>query len=283
MPIVTSKALLADARENQYAVGAFNVFNMESAKAVIAAAEQEKSPVLLQVWSGLDAFVGLDVLAAIVRCEAAKASVPVVLHLDHGMNVEQIVKAIQHRFTSVMIDGSSLPLADNIAMTRSVVAIAHAAGLPVEGEIGHVGGEEGAEEASDDIVETDLEEAVKFYERTGVDTLAVSIGTSHGQYKQAPKLNIDLLRQVAARIPIPLVLHGSSYTPEEMIREAIKHGIAKINVDTELRNTVIATMTQQIKQGLEAQFVSQLTSGGYERMTEKVREKMRLFGSSGRA
>ena len=283
MPIFTSKALLADARENKYAVGAFNVFNMESAKAVIAAAEQEKSPVLLQVWSGLDAFVGLDVLAAIVRCEADKASVPVVLHLDHGMNMEQIVKAVQHRFTSVMIDGSSLALADNIAITRSIVAVAHAAGLPVEGEIGHVGGEEGAEEASDDIVETDLAEAVEFYERTGVDTLAVSIGTSHGQYKQAPKLNIELLRQVAARVPIPLVLHGSSYTPEEMIREAIKHGIAKINVDTELRNTVIATMTQQIKQGLEAQFVSQLTSGGYEQMTEKVREKMRLFGSSGRA
>ena len=284
MPLVSSKQMLQAAREQHYAVGAFNVFNMESVKAVIAAAEKERSPVLIQVWSGLDAFVGLDVLAAIVRCEAEKASVPVALHLDHGMSAEHAAKGIKYGFTSIMIDGSSLPLEQNIAVTRQVVRIAHAVGIPVEGEIGHVGGEEGGDsQNTDDMVETDVEEAVTFFERSGVDSLAGSIGTSHGKYKREPILNIGLLQQIARRIPIPLVLHGSSYTPDDMIRDAIRYGIAKINVATELNDAVIDKTTSDIKQGLRAKYASELTSGAYALMTEKVMRKMRLFGSSGRA
>jgi len=283
LPLVTSKEVLVEARKNGYAVGAFNVFNLESVQAVIAAAEAERSPAILQVWSGLDAFVGLDVLAAIVRCEAEKASVPIVLHLDHGMSVEHAAKAIRSGFTSIMIDGSSHPLQDNIAVTKEVVRIAHAVGIPVEGEIGHVGGEEGGDGNADDLVETDQEEALRFYEATGVDLLAVSIGTSHGKYRRAPVLNIGLLAEIARRIPVPLVLHGSSYTPDEMIRDAIRNGIAKINVDTELRDAVIARTTRDILQGATFRFVNELTSGGYSEMTEKIREKMRLFGSSGKA
>lgn len=284
MPLVSSKPLLQKAREQGYAVGAFNVFNMESVKAVIAAAERERSPVLIQVWSGLDGFVGLDVLAAIVRCEAKKASVPVALHLDHGMSPEHAAKGIRCGFTSLMIDGSSLPLEDNIALTRQVVRIAHAVGIPVEGEIGHVGGEEGGESGeTDDMVETDVREAVEFFERSGVDSLAVSIGTSHGRYKHEPSLNIGLLAQIAERVPVPLVLHGSSYTPEPMIREAIRHGIAKINVATELNDAVIDKTTSDIRQGLQAAYASELTASAYALMTEKVTQKMRLFGSSGRA
>ncbi|KIL38623.1 hypothetical protein SD70_25380 [Gordoniibacillus kamchatkensis] len=284
MPLVSSKDVLQQARAEGYAVGAFNVFNMESVKAVIAAAERERSPVLIQVWSGLDSFVGLDVLAAIVRCEAEKASVPVVLHLDHGMNAEHAAKGIKNGFTSIMIDGSSLPLEENISVTKEVARIAHAVGIPVEGEIGHVGGEEGGDhQEADDMVETSVEEAVAFYERSGVDTLAVSIGTSHGKYKQEPKLNIGLLRDIAARIPIPLVLHGSSYTPDEMIREVIRYGIAKINVATEMNDAVIAQTTKDITQGLQAKYASDLTYGAYALMADKVGQKMRLFGSSGKA
>ncbi|GGD77928.1 class II fructose-bisphosphate aldolase [Paenibacillus nasutitermitis] len=284
MPLVTSKEVLSKAREQGYAVGAFNVFNLESVKAVIAAAEKENAPVMIQVWSGLDTYVGLDVLGAIVQCEAKKAKVPVVLHLDHGMSPEHAAIGIRNGFTSVMIDGSSLPLEDNIAITRDVVRIAHAVGLPVEGEIGHVGGEEGGDNADvDDMIETSIEDAVEFYQRSGVDSLAVSIGTSHGKYNHEPRLNIALLSEIAKQIPIPLVLHGSSYTPEDMIREAIGQGIAKINVATEMSDAIIERTTQAIQQGLQAKYVNDLTYGAYALMTEKIIHKMRLFGSSGKA
>lgn len=284
MPLVTSKEVLRKARQEGYAVGAFNVFNLESVKAVIAAAERERAPVIVQVWSGLDPFVGLDVLGAIVRCEANKATVPVVLHLDHGMNAGHAAIGLRSGFTSVMIDGSSLPLEQNIAVTREVVAIAHAVGIPVEGEIGHVGGEEGGDaESADDMIETSLDDAVAFYEQSGVDSLAVSIGTSHGKYSHEPELNIGLLEQIAGRIPAPLVLHGSSYTPEAMIREAIGHGIAKINVATEMSDAIIEKTTRDITQGLQAKYVNDLTYGAYALMTDKVVHKMRLFGSSGKA
>lgn len=284
MPLVTSREVLKKAREQGYAVGAFNIFNLESVKAVIAAAEKEQSPVMIQVWSGLDPFVGLDVLSAIVRCEAQKATVPVVLHLDHGMNTEHAAIGIRNGFTSMMIDGSSLPLADNISITQDVVRIAHAVGIPVEGEIGHVGGEEGGDpQDTDDMVETSVDDAIAFYEKSGVDSLAVSIGTSHGKYNHEPKLNIALLREIASHIPIPLVLHGSSYTPEDMIKEAIAHGIAKINVATEMSDAIIERTTKDIQQGLQAKYVNDLTYSAYALMEDKVIHKMRLFGSSGKA
>lgn len=283
MPLVTSKEVLIPARERGYAVGAFNAFNLESVQAIIRAAEAERSPALIQIWSGLDAFIGIDVLAAIVKCEAQKATVPIVLHLDHGMSVEHSVKAVQYGFTSAMIDGSSLPLEENIAITKEVIRICHVAGIPVEGEIGHVGGEEGGDNNKDDMIETDVEEAVQFYQATGVDTLAVSIGTSHGKYTQTPQLNLDLLRRISEQISIPLVLHGSSYTPEYMIQEAISYGIAKINVATELNDIVIERITTDIQAGLKANFVSDINDGGYSAMEEVVRHKMRLFGSSGQA
>jgi len=281
--LVSSKEVLATARARGYAVGAFNVFNLESVQTVIAAAEQERSPVLIQVWSGLDAFIGMDVLAAIVKCEAQKATVPVVLHLDHGMSVEHVTKAVRYGFTSAMIDGSALSLEQNVAITQEVVRIAHAVGIPVEGEIGHVGGEEGGDGSADDMVETDVEEAVQFYERTQVDSLAVSIGTSHGKYTFEPNLNIELLERIASRIAAPLVLHGSSYTPEDMIRAAVRHGIAKINVQTEMTDALIQRTLGDIKQGLQAKYASDLTYGAYQLMKEKVQQKMQLFGSSGQA
>lgn len=283
MPLVRSKDLLIHARQNRYAVGAFNVFNMESVKAIIQAAESEKSPAIIQVWSGLDAFIGLDVLGSIVKCEAEKSSVPIVLHLDHGLEVKHIVRALRFQYTSVMIDGSSLPLEQNIVLTKRIIQMARAVGIPVEAEIGHVGGEEGGSEKPGELVETDLSEAVAFYEETGVDSLAVSIGTSHGKYTNTPHLNLTLLAELYRRIPVPFVLHGSSYTPEEMIAEAIHLGIAKINVATELNDAIIEKITNDILGGFKSTYVSELTYGGYARMEEIVRHKMRLFQSSGMA
>lgn len=282
MALVSSKELLLNARKNGYAVGSFNIFNMESAKAIVAAAEEENAPVMLQVWSGFEAFVGLDVLGAIAICEAKRARVPVAVHLDHGATLSQVGKAVQSGFTSVMLDGSALPLEENIALTKCVVDFCKGIDVPVEGEIGHVGGSEGGEH-KDAIVYTDPDEALQFYQSTGVDFIAVSIGTFHGVYDDIPKLDIPLLERIAAKVPAPLVLHGSSYTPEDMLVSAVKHGISKINVATEISDAMVKAALDHTKTLAEVQYASQLTDVPYRTMTELVRQKIRLFGSSGKA
>lgn len=282
MALVSSKEILTAARRGGYAVGSFNVFNMESAKAIIAGAEAEHAPVMLQVWGGLDSFIGLDVLGAIALCEAKKASVPVSVHLDHGESLSIVGKAIHWGFNSVMIDGSAKSLEENIALTSAVVEFAHGANIPVEGEIGHVGGEE-SEEYSDENIYTDPDEALYFYEKTGLDFLAVSIGTSHGRYSHRPVLNIELLKRIASKVEGPLVLHGSSYTPDDMLAEAVKNGISKINVATEMAEQVIKGTMELAKGNIVPKYVNELTDGPYMKMTELARHKIKLFGGTGKA
>lgn len=282
MALVSTKQMLEDARKGGYAVGAFNIFSLESAKAIIAAAEAERAPVILQIWSGFDAFIGLDVLGAIAICEAKRANVSVAVHLDHGLALSQIGQSVAAGFTSVMLDGSALELEGNIAVSKTVVEFCKAIHIPVEGEIGHVGGSEGGE-GGDPIVFTDPDEAKYFYEASGVDSVAVSIGTFHGTYENPPQLDIGLLKRIAAKVSAPLVLHGSSFTPDDMIRDAVSNGISKINVATELGNQLIAASLEHVSGLKSAKYANELTDIPYGKVTELVRSKIRLFGSGGKA
>ncbi len=281
MPLVSTKEMLKKARREGYAVGAFNFFNLESAKAIIAAAEAEQAPVILQVWSGFEKFIGIDVLGAIGICEAKKAKVPVAVHLDHGESLGDIGKSIIAGLTSVMFDGSALIFNENVAITKNVVDFCKGTGISVEGEIGHVGGSEDGNQ-DDAIIYTDPEEARRFYELTGVDSLAVSIGTMHGKYQNKPTLDLKRLEAIATEVPIPLVLHGSSYTPEFMLAESVKYGIAKINVATELNDMVIKSMINYSCEFKNAKYSNEITDKAYEDVTLLVRYKIRLFGGNGR-
>lgn len=227
------KALLVGARSKGYGVGAFTVWDMESVQAVVGAAESLGLPVIAQVGPWEADFAGMELLADIVKHVALRASVPVALHLDHGESFERAMKAIHCGFTSVMIDVSHLPFGENAALTREVARCAHAAGVSTEGEIGMVGGGIHAEHSGEQPPMTDPEEAARFVAETGVDALAVAIGNAHGFYKKAPRLDFQRLTKIAEKVPVPLVLHGGTGIPHEAIREAIKRGIAKINICTE--------------------------------------------------
>lgn len=282
MPLVSSLELLHNARKDGYAVGSFNLFNLESAKAIVAAAEAEQAPVMLQIWSGFDQSPGLDTLGAIAICTARRAKVPVAVHLDHGATLAQVGTCIRSGYTSIMLDGSALPLAENIAVTKQVVEVCAGPGIPVEGEIGHVGGAENGS-GRDAIVYTDPDEAEVFWRESGADFVAVSIGTFHGAYEDAPRLDIGLLDTLAARIEAPLVLHGSSYTPDGQLAEAVRHGICKVNVATELSDTVIRATLSHVPTLGAVRYANELTDVPYTSMSELVRQKIRLFGGSGKA
>ena len=235
MALVTSEKMLADAQKGNYAVGAFNVENMEMVKAVLAAAEELHAPVMLQTTPSTVKYGTMETFAAIVAAEAKKVSVPVCLHLDHAKDFDEIKAAIDAGFSSVMFDGSALPFKENIAKTKMVVAYAHAHGASVEGELGTIGGtEEGICVSEDDKKYTRPQDAAIFVKETNVDALAIAIGTNHGQYQSKTEVNIPLLKKIHAAVDIPLVLHGGTGVKEEDYQELIDNGIRKFNVGTEL-------------------------------------------------
>jgi len=213
----------------------FDFVNLETAKAIIAGAEELRAPVILMVTEGGVKYAGLDYIAAIGKVAAENAQVPVALHLDHCTNFELIVQAIKAGFTSVMIDASHLPFAENRQLTKEVVRVAHAAGVSVEAELGRIGGkEDNIQVKAADAFMTDPVAAVEFVAATNVDCLAVAIGTSHGIYKGEPNLNLALLQELKSVLAIPLVLHGGSGLPTTMVKKAVEIGIRKFNVWTEL-------------------------------------------------
>ena len=233
MPLVNMQEMLLSARKAHRAIGAFNVANYETALAVFKAAEAEKSPVIVQLYMRLfDTGKARD-LAPTLRGLAERATVPVALHLDHGSTVKQAYDALAWGYTSVMYDGSRSPYDENVKWTKHVADYAHALGATCEGEIGHVA-------MGDGTALTDVAEAAAFGKETGVDALAVSIGTAHGYYKAAPKLDIPRCAAIAGALPdVPLVLHGGSGTPLADVRRAIESGIAKVNIATEFLDTYI--------------------------------------------
>ena len=246
MPLVTSKKMLLDAQKGGYAVGAFNVENMEMVKAVIAAAEELNAPVILQTTPSTVKYGSLETYAAIVAAEAKKATVPVCLHLDHGNSYELAMAAIEAGYSSVMIDGSHESLENNIAITKKVVEDAEKKEIPVEAELGKVGGKEDDLEAEADM-NTDPIEAKQFVDRTRVSSLAIAIGTAHGFYAGTPVLDKERVSEIKALVSVPLVLHGASGLSNEEIKECVNRGMCKVNFATELR----VVYTDAVKRVLE--------------------------------
>ncbi|MCR4399380.1 MAG: class II fructose-1,6-bisphosphate aldolase [Syntrophomonadaceae bacterium] len=283
MPLVSVKQLLDEAERGGYAVGAFNANNMEIVQAIIDAAVEERAPVIMQASQGAIKYAGLPFITGMVRIAAERADVPVALHLDHGTSFEQVIQCICSGFTSVMYDGSQLPLEDNIAVTCKVLEVARTVGVSVEAELGKIGGTE--DDISVDAREalfTDPDEAAYFVRRTGVDSLAVAIGTAHGQYKGEPRLDFDRLERIRQLVKIPIVLHGSSGVPDEAITRAIALGVRKVNIDTNIREAFVGAMRTELAKNAREIDPRRILGPAREAATALIREKIRLFGSSGR-
>ena len=279
--LVTLNEVLRDAQKNHYAVGLFNTVNLEMAKGVLAAAQQANSPVIIGTAEVLTPFASLEELAPMLIPLAKKASVPVVLHFDHGLSPEMIYKAIDLGFTSIMYDCSTKSYEDNLRDVAAMVKYAHARGVTVEGELGHVGANESSAEghgAGDHSVYTDPKQAKHFADSTGVDALAVAIGNAHGAYKSAPKLQFDLLREIAQTVSVPLVLHGGSGLTDDDFRRAIAEGIAKVNIFTDINNAQAQAAHDLFKTGIG---MTDLMPYMTESVKKGALEKMSLFGSVG--
>lgn len=274
--------MLLDAQKGGYAVGAFNVENMEMVKAVIAAAEELQAPVMLQTTPSTVKYGTLDTFLGIVAAEAKKASVPVALHLDHGNSYELAVQAIYAGYTSVMIDGSHETFEDNIALTKKVVAVANACGIPVEAELGKVGGKEDDLEAEADT-NTIPAEAKEFVERTGVDSLAVAIGTAHGFYEKEPVLDKKRVSEIKELVSVPLVLHGASGLSDEDVKECVERGMCKVNFATELRVAYTDAMKALLEKDPKTFDPKKFGVVGMEAVKELVKSRMVVCGCDQKA
>lgn len=309
MSLANSREILEKARKGGYAVGAFNTSNLEVTQAIIETAVEKRSPVIVSTSPSALAYAGIRHISNIVRGLAEEASVPVALHLDHGLDFETVVRCIRHGWTSVMIDASKEPFARNVELTKKVVEVAHIVGVSVEAELGRLVGIEDQVVVSErEASLTDPEQAASFVAETGCDVLAVAVGTSHGAYKfkGEPKLDFRRLREIAKVVPIPLALHGASGVnkelvdkairygageklasaagvPDDAIREAIMSGIQKINIDTDLRLAFVATLREALATKPDEIDVRKLLQPGREAMKTVIAHKMELFGSAGRA
>lgn len=307
MPLATNKEIQEEARKGAFAVGAFNTSNIEITQAILEAAEEEKSPVIVATSQSAIEYAGIEVLSSIVRAMAAGVPVPVSLHLDHGTDFDVVMRCIRNGWTSVMFDGSHQPFEKNVSATKEIARIAHAAGLSVEAELGRlVGVEDQISVSETEAVLTDPDEAVRFVDETGCDALAVAIGTSHGAYKfkGEPKLDFERLEKISHKVHAPLVLHGASSVipeilekagrygaklpgakgvPQEDIQKAVSIGITKVNIDTDLRLAFTAAVREFLSEKPEVFDPRKILGAGREAMKEVVKRKMKLLGSSGRA
>lgn len=284
MPFVDGKTLLTHAYENKYGVGAFSAHNAETILAILEAAEEKQAPVMIQIGQKVIQTLGLQPMKDMVDSFAKDFTVPVCIHLDHSRQYEQTMAAIQSGFQSVMFDGSGYSFEENTRITKQVVNAARALGIGSEGEIGKIGGTEDDITVDEkDALITTTEEAVDFVNETDVDYLAVSIGTAHGIYKQTPNLRFERLKEISEAVARPIVLHGGSDVPDEQVQEAIKLGISKINVDTELRQAYTQGLQDYLASNPEDIVLANSLGAGRERMKEKVKEKIDVFGSAGRS
>ncbi len=277
--LVNLTEILTDAKKNHYAVGLFNTTDSDMLEAAISAAEEMRSPIIIGTAEVLLPYGELKLIAPSIRAAAERAKVPVVMHYDHGLTFERCMEALKLGFSSVMFDGSAGDYAKNVAETAEVVKIAHAFGASVEGEIGHVGDASAGDDSATDMY-TRVDEAEKYLADTGVDALAVSIGTAHGAYKSKPKLDFNRLSELSEALPVPLVLHGGSGLSDDDFRTSIARGIAKVNIFTDLclagRGAMLA--------GLDAgEDYLTIRNRKVDAIKEAVKTKIALFGSSGKA
>ena len=305
MTLVTGDKVLRAAQKGKYAVGAFNVNNLEILQAIVAAAEKLRSPIILQTSEGAIAYAGLHNLRLLIAEAAKHASVPIVLHLDHGRDLKLVKQCIDIGYTSIMYDGSHLPFAENVANTAKVVEWAREKGASVEAELGTIGGAED-KVSSRQILLTDPTAAVQFVKQTNCDSLAIAIGTSHGAYKFAGEAKLDLgrLQVIRELVKIPLVLHGASSVPswlvdkvqkfggklagtegvpEDQLTRAIGFGICKINTDTDLRLAFVAGMREFLITHPDDVDPRHIFTAGKEELQHVVEHRIQLFGSAGKA
>lgn len=281
--LVPMKQLLAAAERDGYAVGSFDIVNLETCRAVLEKAVELRAPVIIAIPEHFGALCGFDELVAGVNRLAAPLAIPVATLLDHGRTYDSCLRALRAGMTSVMLDCSTLPLAENIAEVREVVKAAHALGVSVEAEVGHVGrGFVAAEEAQDHGVYTDLAEALELARATEVDALAVAVGTAHGLYRGEPRIEFELLDRLVKAVPVPLVLHGGSSTGDERLREAVERGIRKVNIFTDMSVQAVANMRQTLAEDEHAT-VLKLFGVARQAFADVAGHYMRLFGSVGRA
>lgn len=283
MALVTTKQLLLDAQKGGYAVGAFNVENMEMVQAVVAAAEELRSPVIMQTTPSTVKYANLNYFYDNVKVAAQESSVPVVIHLDHGNSFELAMQAYRTGYTSIMIDGSHEGFEDNIALTSAVVKACHPGEVPIEAELGKVGGKEDDLDGGEGDPYTNPQEAAEFVERTGIDSLAVAIGTAHGVYKGVPKLDFSRLSEIRKAVSIPLVLHGTSGVPDEDVAECIKRGICKVNYATDLRIAFTKGINQVLKENPDTIDPKKYNAKGREEVRKYVMHKMKICQSIAKA
>ncbi len=304
--LVTNKDLMVPARKNGYAIPALNVQNLESLKAVAEAAQEEKSPVILAISPSVIKYSGMPYIVGLAKTATSVSSVPMSIHLDHGEDFETAAKCIEAGFTSIMIDGSFLKYEENVAVTKKVVAIAKPKGVSIEAELGKLAGVEERSVEEKEAILTDPDNARDFVERTGVDALAVAIGTSHGAYKfkSESRLDIERLEKISQKVSVPLVLHGASSVPQSLIeratkygaeltnakgipegeiRKAISLGIAKVNVDTDLRLAFTGSVREVLATSPKEFDPRKILGPAREAMKQVAKSKMQLFGSSGKA
>ncbi|WP_028609473.1 class II fructose-1,6-bisphosphate aldolase [Paenibacillus harenae] len=284
MPLVSMNEFLPKAKANKFAVGQFNMNNLEFAQATVEAAMEENSPFIYGVSEGALKYMGIEFTVAMAEAAAKKSGLPIALHLDHGSSFEVAMKCIRAGFSSVMFDGSHYGLEENIALTKEVVKAARAMGVSVEGELGTIGGVEddlSVDEADATMAKPD--EAIRFYEETGVDCLAIAVGTAHGMYKGEPKIHYDIIQKVADAIPVPVVLHGGSGVPDEAIRLSIQAGVGKINVNTENQVACTNAIREVLAANGEVFDPRKYLTPARNAMKAVIQEKIRLFGSNNQA
>lgn len=318
MAIVTLKEMLNHAEKNKYGVGMFDVHNLEMVNAAILAAEQERSPIILALAEvHAPTYREIDDISNIMVHAAKRAKVPVAVHFDHAASLDKIIRVMHNGFSGVMYDGSVLPYDENVQKSKEVVRFAKIFGASVEAELGHVGGGEGGSDDGHGMQYTDPDQAADFVEKTGVDCLAVSIGTAHGVYKETPKLDIQRLKDIKSKVSVPLVLHGGSGLTDQDFRNCIYGGISKVNIYTEIvqvamdrincelttpfsceckrpkeqlklsKEELIDKITRQILQEINpkapAMKYPELMEQSVEGMKDKIAMRLRLFGSAGKA
>lgn len=283
MGLVSMKEMLQAAKAGKYAVGHFNINNLEFVQAIVEAADEERSPLILGVSEGALKYMGLEYTIAMAEAATKMTDVPIALHLDHG-SYEMALYLLENGFSSVMFDGSKYSLQDNIELSKKVVEAARYMGVSVEGELGAIAGtEDDLSVAEEEAMLADPVEAIRYCQETGVDALAMAVGSAHGVYKGEPNIRFDIIEYVSGQIDVPLVLHGGTGIPDETIRKAIAAGIGKINVNTE--NQIV--MTNKIREVLanndKVYDPRKYLGPGREEIKIAVKEKIRLFGSNGKA
>lgn len=284
MALVSMNAFLPRAKKEGFAVGQFNVNNLEYFQAITEAAKEERSPLIFGASEGAIRYIGLENVVALAEVAAKQADVPIALHLDHGSSFEMVMKCIRAGFSSVMFDGSHYPFEENIRLTKKVVEAAHAVGVSVEGELGTIGGvEDDLDVSEEDAALAKPEEAIEFWKETKVDALAIAVGTAHGIYKGEPKIRFDIIEKVAQAVDAPIVLHGGSGVPDAAIQKSISLGVGKINVNTENQVASTKVVRELLLQNENMIDPRKYLGPAREAIKEVVKGKMRLFGSSGKA